>query len=87
MDLFTQATNLGILTEFIDGQGHRHVTDETALKIIVDAFPARTPRRLLDGAVVIRTGQPARTGSARAQLAGALDDRGRRRVIAERRGR
>src|SRR6267142_1078220 len=27
MDLFTQARNLGIQTEFIDGQGHRHVTD------------------------------------------------------------
>jgi len=48
MDLFEKAKNLGILTEFIDGQGVSHVTDETALKIIVDAFPARTPSRFLD---------------------------------------
>jgi 4-alpha-glucanotransferase len=61
MDLFNQATNLGILTEFTDGQGQRHVTDEAALKIIVGAFPARTLRRLVDGPVVIRFGKPART--------------------------
>jgi 4-alpha-glucanotransferase len=61
MDLFNQATDLGILTEFTDGQGQRHVTDEAALKIIVGAFPARTQRRLVDGAIVIRFGKPART--------------------------
>ena len=61
MDLFSQAKNLGILTEFTDGQGQRHVTDEAALKIIVEAFPARTPPRFVDGPVVIRSGQPART--------------------------
>jgi len=61
MDLFNEATNLGILTEFTDGQGQRHVTDEAALKIIVNAFPARTPRRFVDGPVVIRTSLPART--------------------------
>jgi 4-alpha-glucanotransferase len=61
MDLFTQAKNLAILTEFIDGQGRRHVADETALRIIVDALPVRTPYRFVEGAVVIRSGQPART--------------------------
>jgi 4-alpha-glucanotransferase len=61
MDLFNQAQSLGILTEFTDGQGQRHVTDETALKIIVDAFPASTPRRFVDGPVVIRSSLPART--------------------------
>jgi 4-alpha-glucanotransferase len=61
MDLLSQAANLGILTEFTDGQGQRHVTDNAALKIIVGAFPARTPPRLVDGPVVIRTGQPTRT--------------------------
>ncbi|MGA7806545.1 4-alpha-glucanotransferase [Bradyrhizobium sp.] len=61
MDLFTQAKNLAILTEFIDGQGLRHVADETALRIIVDALPVRTPNRFVEGAVVIRSGQPART--------------------------
>jgi 4-alpha-glucanotransferase len=60
MDLFSQAQNQGILTEFTDGQGQRHVTDEAALKIIVNAFPPRTPRRFVDGPVVIRTGLPAR---------------------------
>ncbi len=66
MDLFEKAKNLGILTEFIDGQGVSHVTDETALKIIVDAFPARTPSRFLEGALVIRSGQPARSELAEA---------------------
>lgn len=61
MDLFSQAQSLGILTEFFDGQGRRHVTDEAALKIIIEAFPRPTPHRLLDGTVVIRTGQPARS--------------------------
>jgi 4-alpha-glucanotransferase len=61
MDLFTQAKNLGILTEFVDGQGARHVTDETALKIIVDAFPAQPPCAFIESPVVIRSGQPARS--------------------------
>jgi len=52
---------LGIQAEFIDGQGHRHVTDDAALTIILNALPAELPRRLLDGPVVIRSGQPART--------------------------
>ena len=61
MDLFTQARNLGIQTEFIDGQGHRHVTDAAALKIILDALPARVPQPFLNQAVVVRSGQPSRT--------------------------
>src|SRR5436305_13448435 len=35
MDLFTKAAQLGIQTEFTDGQGHRRVTDPAALEIIV----------------------------------------------------
>jgi 4-alpha-glucanotransferase len=65
MDLYKEAQNLGILTEFIDGQGERRVTDETALKIIIDALPTRMPHRLVEGAVVIRRGQPARTELAK----------------------
>jgi 4-alpha-glucanotransferase len=61
MDLSTRAKDLGIQTEFLDGQGHRHVTDEAALKIILDALPARVPYRFLDGAVVVRSGRPSRT--------------------------
>jgi len=61
MDLFTKAKELGIQTEFMDGQGHRHVTDAAALKIIIDALPAPVPHRFLDAAVVIRPGRPART--------------------------
>jgi len=62
MDLFTQAQNLGILTEFVDGQGQRHVTGEAALRIIVDALPAGSSWRFVEGTVVIRSGRPARTG-------------------------
>jgi 4-alpha-glucanotransferase len=61
MDLFTKAADLGIQTEFIDGQGHRHVTDAAALEIILDALPVRAPYRFLDRPVVVRAGQPSRT--------------------------
>jgi 4-alpha-glucanotransferase len=37
------------------------MTDSAALRIILDALPAELPRRLLNGPVVIRSGQPART--------------------------
>jgi 4-alpha-glucanotransferase len=61
MNLFTRAKDLGIQTEFVDGQGHRHVTDAVALKIILDALPARVPYRFLNEAVVVRSGRPSRT--------------------------
>src|SRR6202035_1233580 len=61
MDLFTKAAGLGIQTEFIDGQGHRHVTDAAALKIILDPLPAELPHRLLSQPVVVRSGRPSRT--------------------------
>ncbi|WP_257167002.1 4-alpha-glucanotransferase [Bradyrhizobium sp. SRS-191] len=61
MDLHSQAHHLGILTEFYDGQGNRRVTEEAALKIIVEAFPRPTPHRLLSSAIVIRPAQPARS--------------------------
>jgi 4-alpha-glucanotransferase len=61
MDLFTKAAELGIQTEFIDGQGHRHVTDAAALEIILNALPVRAPHRFLDRPVVLRSGQPSRT--------------------------
>ena len=61
MDVYDRAGELGIQTEFVDGQGHRHVTDETALKIILDALPERNPTRLLDRPVVIRTGETTRS--------------------------
>src|SRR6202041_3156836 len=61
MDVYDRAKELGIQTEFVDGQGHRHVTDATALKIILDALPERIPSRLLGGAVGIRAGGASRT--------------------------
>ena len=61
MDPFTKARELGIQTEFIDGQGHRHVTDPAALKIILDALPAPVPHRLVSQPVVIRSGHPSRS--------------------------
>jgi 4-alpha-glucanotransferase len=65
MDIFNRAKELGIQTEFVDGQGHRHVTDAVALKIILDALPERVPYRFLADAVVIRYGLPARTEISR----------------------
>ena len=61
MNLFTKAKDLGIQTEFVDGQGHRHVTDAVALKIILDALPVKGPHRFLNEAVVLRSGRPSRT--------------------------
>jgi 4-alpha-glucanotransferase len=61
MDLFTKARDLGIQTEFIDGQGHRRVTGEAALKIILDALPARVQYRFLEHPVVVRRGQASQT--------------------------
>ena len=66
MNLSAQARDLGILTEFFDGQGQRHVTDETALKIIVDAFPNRTPRHIIEGSVVVRSGRASQTELSKA---------------------
>ena len=61
MDLFTKANDLGIQPDFIDALGNHRVTSATALKIIIDALPPRAPHRLLDEAVVIRSGRPGRT--------------------------
>jgi 4-alpha-glucanotransferase len=61
MDLFTKAAELGIQTDFIDGQGHRRVTEAAALEIILNSLPARVPHRFLNGPVVLRSGQPFRT--------------------------
>src|SRR3984957_8329008 len=61
MDLFTEARERGIQTEFIDGQGHRHVTGAAALKSILEALPGAAPHRLVGEAVVVRSGRPSRT--------------------------
>jgi len=61
MDLFAQAKSQGIQTEFLDGQGHRRVTDAAALKIILDALPPQAPGPFIGGPVVVRSGRPART--------------------------
>ncbi|MEO8317901.1 MAG: 4-alpha-glucanotransferase [Bradyrhizobium sp.] len=60
MDLFEIAKARGIQTEFLDGQGHRRVTDEAALKIILDALPPQVPGPLIGQPVVIRAGKSAR---------------------------
>ena len=61
MNLFTEANNRGIQTEFVDGQGHRRVTDAAALEIILNALPPQTPGPLLGQPVVVRRGRPARS--------------------------
>jgi len=66
MDLHSQARTLGILTQFVDGQGQTRVTDEAALQIIIDALPVRAPWRLVEGPVVIRPERPAQTGLSQA---------------------
>jgi 4-alpha-glucanotransferase len=61
MDLFARAKRQGIQTEFLDGQGHRRVTDAAALKFILDALPPQTPGPFIGGPAVVRSGRPART--------------------------
>ena len=61
MDLFAQAKAQGIQTEFLDGQGHRRVTDAAALKIILDALPPQAPGPLVGQPVVVRSGRTSRT--------------------------
>ena len=61
MDLSTRAKQLGIHAGFIDAHGRKHVTDEAALKTIVDALPPSASHRFLHGAVVVRSGFPARS--------------------------
>src|SRR4029079_13446182 len=61
MDLFAQARSQGIQTEFVDGQGHRRVTDAAALQIILDALPPQPPGPFIGGPVVVRSGRPARS--------------------------
>ena len=61
MDLFAKAADLGIQTEYFDGQGHRRTTGVDALQIILDAMPAMPPRRLLGQPVVARAGRNARS--------------------------
>ena len=60
MNLFETAKARGIQTEFLDGQGHRRVTDEAALKIVLESLPLQTPGRLIGNPVVIRAGKVAR---------------------------
>src|SRR5437660_10215694 len=61
MNLFAKAKDLGIQTEFIDGHGNPHVTAAEALKVVFDALPQQAVRALIDGPVVIRKGDVART--------------------------
>ena len=61
MDLYSRARELDIQTDFIDGQGHRHLTEAAALKMILEALPERLNYRLLGGTVVIRSGRPSQT--------------------------
>src|SRR6476619_776326 len=68
MDLFAQAEAQGIQTEFLDGQGHRRVTDAAALKIILDALPPQAPGPLVGHPVVVRSGRTSRTELPAAKL-------------------
>ena len=57
MELFAKAAELGIQSEFYDGNGQYRVTDPAALAVIVDAIPHRSPQPLIGQAVVTRAGR------------------------------
>src|SRR4051794_41836484 len=60
MDLFEIDKAGEIQTDFLDGQGNRRVTDEAALKIVLESLPPQTPGALIGQPVVVRAGKPAR---------------------------
>jgi 4-alpha-glucanotransferase len=68
MNILAQAKDLGIQAEFTDGQGRQRVTDQAALRIILDALPPRKQCRFLGGPVVIRSGRSSRTELDRAAV-------------------
>src|ERR1700712_3663757 len=57
MDLYLKAAELGIQTDFFDGQGREHRTDLAALEIILGALPVRAGRRFVSGPVVLPDGK------------------------------
>jgi len=60
MDIYKKAQSLGVLSEYIDGQGRQRVTEPAALEVIVDALPPAATRQLTAGPVVIRSGRLSR---------------------------
>src|SRR5271166_5124223 len=59
MYIYSKAKSLGVLTEYIDGQGRQRVTEAAALEVILGALPPSAPRQLLAGPAVIRSGHPS----------------------------
>jgi 4-alpha-glucanotransferase len=56
MDVFAKARELGIETDFIDGQGHGHRIAHEALDLLMAAMPRPEAGGLLNGPVVRRVG-------------------------------
>lgn len=52
MDVYSKAKQLGIETEFLDGQGRRQVVTAEALTIILDALPPNSQLKHFTGPVV-----------------------------------
>ena len=59
MDVFAKARELGIDTDFVDGQGQGHRIAREALDLLVSAMPVPQTGRLLTGPVVMRVDQVA----------------------------
>src|SRR3954467_12948472 len=59
MDLFEIGKAPGIQAEFLDGHGHRRVTDAGALKIVLEALPPQERGPLIGQPVVVRAGDAA----------------------------
>jgi len=59
MELSAKAAELGIQSEFYDGNGQYRVTDPAALAVILDAIPCKPPQPLLDHALVSRAERDA----------------------------
>ncbi|MBN9014440.1 MAG: hypothetical protein J0H25_15710, partial [Rhizobiales bacterium] len=59
MDVFAKARELGIDTDFVDGQGQGHRIAREALDLLVSAMPVPQTGRLLTGPVLMRVDQMA----------------------------
>jgi 4-alpha-glucanotransferase len=62
MDILTQAKSRGIQADYIDGQGRQRITDDAALKSILEALPEPARYRFVAGPVVVRLGRLSVTG-------------------------
>lgn len=64
MNLYAQAADLGLQTDFVDGYGRPHRIDEAALAAVLVSLPSQPARGLTQSLPVIRTNEPSASAVA-----------------------